>query len=224
MSAATKRAGAPVTSAEVPTGPGRPSTWCSAGALGNLTIGLLIMSMVPLMYGLVDPASVIATLPWQLPAFPVILIVVILQFREGEIVGATANGVLGGVLMGQNVVRGLQTLGSVYTGHQVPDSVVAGGHVIDGFVYLVGGIILLAVAWLTFFGLSAVGGVGISAGALGFLCVSAASFGMGQVFGLVGSVGLTLIAVWLLYSGLAMLLSGATGRPSLPLGRPLGRP
>jgi hypothetical protein len=47
---------------------------------------------------------------------------------------------------------------------------------------------------------------------------------MGPIFGLVGSIGLTVIALWLLYSGLAMLLSGATGQPSLPLGRPLGRP
>ena len=76
-------------------------------SLGNLTIGLLIMALVPLMFGLVDPSTVILTLPWTIPAFPVLLIVVILQFREGDVVGATANGVLGAVLMGQNFVRGL---------------------------------------------------------------------------------------------------------------------
>ena len=205
-----------------PTEPSR-GTWCSPGALGNLTIGLLIMALVPLMFGLVDPSTVILTLPWTIPAFPVLLIVVILQFREGDVVGGTANGVLGAVLMGQNFVRGLLALGGVLTGHELPGVALAGGLKVDGFVYLVGGIILLTIGWLAAHGVSLLAGVSVAIGGVGFLCVSAASFGLGAAFGKVGSTGLTLIAVWLLYSGLAMLISGATGRPSLPLGRPLGK-
>lgn len=200
-----------------------PHTWCSPGALGNLTIGLLIMAMVPLMFGTVDPSTIIMTLPWTIPAYPVILLVVVLQFREGDLVGATANGVLGAVLMGQNFVRGLLALGVVLTGHPLPDAAAAGGAKVNGFAYLVGGLILLVVAWLATVGVSAVGGLGVACGALGFLSVSAAEFGLGSTFGKVGSVGLTIIAVWLLYSGLAMLISGVTRRPSLPLGRPLGK-
>lgn len=200
-----------------------PRTWCSPGALGNLTIGLLIMTLVPLMFRLVDPSTVIMTLPWTIPAFPVLLIVVILQFREGDLVGGTANGVLGAVLMGQNFVRGVLALGVVFTGHALPDAALAGGAKVDGFAYLVGGVILLAIGWLAAFGASLPAGISVSIGGIGFLCVSAASFGLGDTFGKVGSIGLTVIAVWLLYSGLAMLIGGATGRPVLPLGRPLSK-
>lgn len=203
--------------------PSPHGTWCSPGALGNLTIGLLIMSLVPTMFGLVDPSTVIMTLPWTVPAFPVLLLVVVLQFREGDVVGATANGVLGAVLMGQNFVRGLLALGVVLTGHELPEAAVAGGHMVDGFVYLVGGIVLLTIGWLAAHAATLPGGIAVSLGGIGFLCVSAASFGLGSLLGLVGSIGLTVIAVWLLYSGLAMLISGATGRPSLPLGRPVGQ-
>ena len=198
-------------------------TWCSPGALGNLTIGLLILALVPGMFDLVDPSTVIMTLPWTIPAFPVLLIVVVLQFREGDVVGATANGVLGAVLMGQNIVRGLLALGVVLTGHELPGAAVTGGLKVDGFVYLVGGIVLLTIGWLAAHAVSLPGGVAVSLGGAGFLCVSAASFGLGSAIGRTGSVGLTVIAVWLLYSGLAMLISSATGRPSLPIGRPLGK-
>ena len=107
--------------------------------------------------------------------------------------------------------------------YELPGVALAGGLKVDGFVYLVGGIILLTIGWLAAHGVSLLAGVSVAIGGVGFLCVSAASFGLGAAFGKVGSTGLTLIAVWLLYSGLAMLISGATGRPSLPLGRPLGK-
>jgi hypothetical protein len=59
--------------------------------------------------------------------------------------------------------------------------------------------------------------IGILAGGIGFLALAATYAGLGSAFGLVGATGLVILACYLLYSGLAMMLNTAMQKTVLPL-------
>ena len=83
-------------------------------------------------------------------------------------------------------------------------------------MYLAGGIILLFAGWLAHFN-SKMAATGVWAGAIGFLALAAMNAGFGQLFGLIGSIGLVILGAYLLYSGLALLLNTAMQKEVLPL-------
>lgn len=190
--------------------------WASSIPLCNMTLGLLILAQAPIMYGIAGPTAIIQIVPWILTAYPVLIIAIIIQFKNGDFVEASANGILSGVLMGQNFVKGIIVLLFVSSGKEIPMEMTIAGAQIDAVAFLVGGIILLFLGWLSHFQ-SKMGAIGIFAGAIGFLSISIMNFGMGVIFGLIGGICLTILAVYLLYSGLALLLNGATKKTVLPL-------
>ena len=182
----------------------------------NMVIALLIFAQIPIMFGKADPNAIIYALPWLLAAFPVILICIVLMFKNGEFVDATLNSLLSGVLMGQNFVRGIIALSMFNAGTAVTPELLMSSYAIDKWVYLVGGIILVFAGWLAHFG-SKMAATGVWSGAIGFLALSAMYAGVGQVFGLVGGLGLVILGVYLLYSGIALLLNTAMQKTILPL-------
>ena len=96
-----------------------------------------------------------------------------------------------------------------------PD-VLAASAAIDAWVYLAAGIILLVGGWLAHF-MSKLAATGIWAAAIGFLSLAAMYAGFGQIFGLIGAIGLVTLGVYLLYSGLAILVNTAMQKQLLPL-------
>ena len=180
----------------------------------NMIIALLIFAQIPIMFGKADPNAIIYALPWLLAAFPVILLCIIFMFINGDFVDATLNAILSGVLMGQNFVRGLIALSMFNAGTAVSPELMMSSFAIDKWVYLAGGIILLFAGWLAHFN-SKMAATGVWAGAIGFL--AAMNAGFGQLFGLIGSIGLVILGVYLLYSGLALLLNTAMQKEVLPL-------
>jgi hypothetical protein len=182
----------------------------------NLIIALLIFAQIPMMFGQADSNAIIYVLPWTLSAFPLILICVILMYVNGEFVDATMNALLSGVLMGQNFVRGVISLTMYNAGTAPTAEMLASSYKIDFWVYLVSGIILVTAGWLAHFN-SKMAAAGIWAGGLGFLCLAATYAGLGSVFGLLGAVGLVILAIYLLYSGLALMLNTAMQKEVLPI-------
>lgn len=182
----------------------------------NMVIALLIFAQIPIMFGKADPNAIIYALPWLLAAFPIILICVVLMYKNGEFVDATMNAILSGVLMGQNFVRGIIALSMLNTGTLVTPELLMSSYAIDKWVYLVGGVILLFAGWLAHFQ-SKMAACGIWAGAIGFLALSAMYAGLGQFFGVIGAIGLVILGVYLLYSGLAFLLNTAMQKEVLPV-------
>jgi hypothetical protein len=197
--------------------------WADPGALGNLTIGLLIFAQAFLMFGVVDPLTRIALIPWVLTAFPVLLIVVVIQFRNGDFVMGTCNGLLGVVLMGQNFVKGIIDLCFVLADKTAPQGMIMGGFTVDAMSFTVGGLILLFVGFLAGFQ-SKWAALSVWAAGLGFIFIGLANFGLSQIFGLLGVIGLMIIALWLVYSGLAMLVNIAMQKEVLPMGKPMITP
>lgn len=182
----------------------------------NMVIALLIFAQIPIMFGKADPNAIIYALPWLLAAFPIILICVVLMYKNGEFVDATMNAILSGVLMGQNFVRGIIALSMLNAGTLVTPELLLSSYAIDKWVYLVGGVILLFAGWLAHFQ-SKMAACGIWAGAVGFLALSAMYAGFGQFFGVIGAIGLLILGVYLLYSGLAFLLNTAIQEEVLPV-------
>ncbi len=182
----------------------------------GMIIAILIFAQIPIMFGKADPNAIIYALPWLLSAFPVLLLCIVFMFKNGEFVDATINAVLSGVLMGQNFVRGIIALAMYSNGVEVTPELMMSSYAIDKWVYLAGGIILLFACWLAHFG-SKMAALGILAGAVGFLALSAMYAGFGSAFGTVGAIGLVVLGIYLLYSGIAGLLNTALGKKVLPI-------
>ena len=182
----------------------------------GMIIAILIFAQIPIMFGKADPNAIIYALPWLLSAFPVLLLCIVFMFKNGEFVDATINAVLSGVLMGQNFVRGIIALAMYSNGVEVTPELMMSSYSIDKWVYLAGGIILLFACWLAHFG-SKMAALGILAGAVGFLALSAMYAGFGSAFVTVGAIGLVVLGIYLLYSGIAGLLNTALGKKVLPI-------
>ena len=181
----------------------------------NMIIALLIFAQIPIMFGLAPANAIIYAMPWILSAFPVLLICIVIMFKNGDFVDATINAVLSGVLMGQNFVRGIIALTMLNAGTQPAPDVLAASAAMDTWVYLAAGIILLVGGWLAHFK-SKLTATGVWASAIGFLSLSAMYAGFGQFFGLIAGIGLVTLGVYLLYSGLAILVNTAMQKKVFP--------
>ena len=137
--------------------------------------------------------------------YPAIIIAVIFMILDGQLLNATVNGVLSIVLMGQNFVKGIVHLAFAAQGALIDPELVAAMALIDGAAYLVGGIILVAVGALNF-SQSKLAGICIWCAAAGFICLFGASYLGVAVFGLVGGIGLLILAIFLVYAGISELI------------------
>lgn len=187
----------------------------SAAEACNLLLGLLIVAQFPIMFGIVSENATIQIIPWVLTAYPMIIITVVLMYKSGDIVGATCNAVLSVVLMGQNYVKGIITLVYFVTDKEVPMEFTRDAALIDGCAYLVGAIMLAFIGWLAFMGCK-IAGICIWAAAVGFLGLTMAYFNILTTGGLVAGVGLNILAVWLMYSGIGGVVNKATGKQIFP--------
>lgn len=190
--------------------------WASSIPACNMVIALLIFAQIPIMFGQADSNAIIYALPWLLAAYPVILICVVIMYKNGDFVDATMNTILSGILMGQNFVRGIIALTFLASGKEASMELILSSYAIDKWVYLTSGIILLFAGWLAHFQ-SKMTAIGVWCGAIGFLSLAAMYAGIGDIFGLIGGIGLVVLGIYLLYSGLAMLLNMAMQKEVLPL-------
>ena len=169
-----------------------------------MTLGLLIVTQIPIMFGMIAGEQTIWLLPWVLCAYPVIIMCVIKMFRDGEMIDATVNGVLSAVLMGQNAVSSAIYLAYSSHGVAVPPEVLGGMALIYGMAFLAGACILLPVAFLAFHA-SKLAGVSIACAGIGFLSLFPTYWGIANL-GLVAGIGLTVLAVFLLLPNGVFLL------------------
>lgn len=185
--------------------------WATSVPTCNLLIAILIFAQIPMMFGQAGADAVIYTLPWVLAAYPVILICIIIMYKNGDFVDATMNAILSGVIMGQNFVRGIMALTLLAAGQEIAPELTASGFAIDAWVYLLTGIILMVAGWLAHFG-SMLAGIGVWSGSVGFFALSAMYAGFGEICGFVSGIGLTILAVYFLYAGLVGLVNIAVGK------------
>lgn len=187
----------------------------SAAEACNLLLGLLIVAQFPIMFGMASGNAVIQIIPWVFTAYPMILITVVLMYKNGDIVGATCNAVLSVVLMGQNFVKGIMSLIYFVADKEIPVEFARDAAWIDGCAYLVGAVMLVFIGWLAFMGCK-IAGVSIWAAAIGFLGLTLMYFGILPIGGLIAGIGLNILAVWLIYSGIGGVVNKATRKQIFP--------
>lgn len=168
------------------------------------------------MFGLASSNAVIQVVPWVLTAYPMIIITVVMIYKSGDIVGATCNAVLRVVLMGQNFVKGIMNLIYYISGKEVPVEFARDAALIDGCAYLVGVVMLLFIGWLAFCGCK-IAGICVWASAVGFLGLSMMYLGGIQAGGLIGGIGLSILGIWLVYTGVGGVVNKAVGKQIFPL-------
>lgn len=187
--------------------------FATTGPLCNLLLGLLIIVQAPIMLGVVSGNAVVAVMPWVMAAYPAIVVAVVFMILNGQLLDATVNGVLSLVLMGQNFVKGVVYLPFATQGALPDANLLASMGMVDGLGFLTGGIVLLFVAWLHFRS-SKLAGICIFCCAAGFVCLFLLYYtGLGA-FGIVGAVGLLVLAAFLVYAGISELVARVRAMPS----------
>lgn len=169
--------------------------------LCNMTVAMLILAQIPVMFGIVSGPGTIGLIPWIACAYPVIIVCVIMMLKNGDFMDATTNGILSAVLMGQNAIAAMIQLAYSAAGQEVPADVTAGMGMISGIAFLVGGIILLC-ACIVIIRVNKIACICIGVAGVGFISLFAMYYGAGHVFGMVGGICLTILAIFLLTTGI----------------------
>lgn len=117
--------------------------------LGNITTGLVLFTLWPVLFGLADTTAMAAVLPWALAAAPLILLTSVQAFCAGNVLGAVANSVLSGVALVQNGLWGAVVVAYTSAGRDVPEAIASVKGLVDGPAFLAAAFMLLCIS-LTF--------------------------------------------------------------------------
>ena len=183
--------------------------------LGNITTGIVLLTLWPVLFGISDTTAMIAILPWSAMAFPLILLTSVVAFRNGHVLGAVANGVLSGLTLCQNAVWAIVLITYQSGGTTVPESVLAVKGAVDGAAYL-GAAFMLFWIGIVFYKLkNMLMSVSMFVVFAGFCCMGVSDLGIVQLR-TPAALCITCFALWMLYSGCAMLVHNALGKKLLP--------
>jgi Predicted membrane protein len=194
--------------------------WANVAPLTNITIGLMILTQWSMLTGKTGDYTSIALLPWLLPALILVFVLVILEFRQGLLIDATMNGLLGIVLMGQGVIKGLLMLNGINHGVTLPADYMIASAAVGAVGFLIPVFLLFIAGFLAFMGFSRTMGFCVWLCALGFLGVAITNFTGNVIFAGFGGFGLIVMGIWLTYLGLAQILNEGAGKTILPIGKP----
>jgi succinate-acetate transporter protein len=149
-----------------------------------------------------------------------VFVLVILEFKQGLFVDATMNGLLGIVLMGQGVIKGILMLNGINNGITLPADYTVASAAVSFVGFLIPVFMLLIAGFLAFMGFSRMMGFCVWCCALGFFGVALTNFTGNVMYAGLGGFGLIIMGIWLTYMGLAQMLNEGVGKTILPIGKP----
>ena len=183
--------------------------------LGNITTGIVLLTLWPILFGIADTEAMIAVLPWSAMAFPLVLLTSVIAFRHGHVLGAVANGVMSGLTLCQNAVWAIVLIAYQCFGKNVPVAVMAVKGYVDGAAYLGAAFMLLCIAIIFYKLKNKTMALSMFIIFLGFCCMGVSDLGLLQLR-LPAALCITCFALWMIYSGCAMLAHDTLGRKILP--------
>ena len=183
--------------------------------LGNITTGIVLLTLWPILFGIADTEAMIAVLPWSAMAFPLVLLTSVIAFRHGHVLGAVANGVMSGLTLCQNAVWAIVLIAYQCFGKNVPVAVMAVKGYVDGAAYLGAAFMLLCIAIIFCNLKNKTMALSMFIIFLGFCCMGVSDLGLLQLR-LPAALCITSFALWMIYSGCAMLAHDTLGRKILP--------
>lgn len=169
-----------------------------------------------MMLGIADSTAIIASLPWLMPAFPILLIAIVFMFKNGDSIGAAANGVLTGMTMCQNMIKGSIILLYMTLVGEVPAELLKSFDLLSGGAFITSSVFLMSLVYINFKAGKKISALFVCFPAIGFFLLGLSCFGINPILGLAGSIFLVSYAFWLLYSGIAMTLECAFNKKILP--------
>lgn len=183
--------------------------------LGNITTGIVLLTLWPILFGLADTSAMVAVLPWALAAAPMIVLTSAAALRAGNVLGAVANGVLSGVTLCQNAVWGGVVLFYTACGRAVPEGIAAAKGLVDGAAFLSTAFMLfcLVLIFLRIHNRPMAFFMGVIC--TGFCCMCLSDLGVANLR-LPAGVCIVCFASWMIYSGCAMLMHAVLGKKLLP--------
>lgn len=195
--------------------------WSNPEPLGFLALGIGIFSATPYLTGWVHPMAAIATIPWGITALIVYIIVTIILFRNRDLFGGTAFGVLGIILSGAIGLKAVQGLMMLLNGVTAPPPLAAGGLIVEGMVWVAIAIVLVPIGYLAGYRTRCFAGA-VWLADVGVGMLAAVNFGMiSPAVAIVAGYFIFLLGIWFLYFGIAGLVNGTLGRDVIPIGKPL---
>ena len=146
--------------------------------LGNITTGIVLLTLWPILFGLSDTTAMIAVLPWSAMALPLVILTSVVAFRHGHVLGAVANGVMSGLTLCQNAVWAMVLIAYQAGSRELPASVLAAKGLVDGAAYL-GAAFMLACIGLIFHRLKNISmALSMAVICLGFCCMGTSDLGL----------------------------------------------
>ena len=186
--------------------------WADPNGLANVVTSFCIFAMSPMLMG--KTGATIGLIPWMLLALPIMLICIVGLFKNKDIVGAMANALLTCMALFNNFMHGVVELYCMGNGIELTEEMRTGMAYMDGGAYLAAAIFLIAVVFLAF-QQNRAQAVGVALPMVAFFMLTAQNWG-GFSFGLVPGCLFILFGCWQLYSGCAIMIHEAAGRPVLP--------
>ena len=183
--------------------------------LGNITTGIVLLTLWPILFGVADTTAMIAVLPWSAMAFPLVLLTSVIAYRHGHVLGAVANGVMSELTLCQNAVWAIVLIAYQCSGKDVPVAVMAVKGYVDGAAYLGAAFMLLCIAIIFCNLKNKTMALSMFIIFLGFCCMGVSDLGLLQLR-LPAALCITSFALWMIYSGCAMLAHDTLGRKILP--------
>ncbi|MDC7249577.1 MAG: hypothetical protein PQJ49_06660 [Sphaerochaetaceae bacterium] len=171
--------------------------------LSNITTGLCIFSMTPILFGL-EGASIIGCIPWMIAALPIFIISIIWLFKSGDLVSGFATSILSGITLVGNAYSAMLELYIEGNNIALSNQTISSISISSGAVMLAAAFILLSLTLITlkenvlqafFLFCACIGFLGISLNSLHILNL-----------GILPGVLLFVFALWQMYSGVGILI------------------
>lgn len=184
--------------------------WADPNALANVATGIGIYSLIPFFFGLVD--NNVGCIPWMFGGLICMIIAIVGLFKNGDIVGATANAILTVICLFGNFYHAVITL----IGRSgIPENFQASLVMGDGMANLASAVFCGSVAILAW-GANKCQSIAVAFPTVGFFLLFLMQMGITGPLGFAPQICFTVFGTWLVYSGIAIMYHQATGKQVLP--------
>lgn len=184
--------------------------WADPTVLANVATALGIYSLIPFFFGLVD--NNVGCIPWMFGGLICMIIAIIGLFKNGDLIGATANSILTVVCLFGNLYQAFIT---IIGRSGIPDNFRAALVMGDGMANLAAAIFCGSVAWIAW-GANKCQSIAVAVPTVGFFLLFLTQMGIAGPFGFAPQICFTIFGTWLLYSGIAIMFHNVTGKQILP--------
>lgn len=184
--------------------------WADTNALANVATGLGIYSLIPYFFGLVD--NNVGCIPWMFGGLICMIIAIVGCFKNGDVVGGTANAILTVVCLFGNFYHAFI---DIIARGAVPDNMMASLVMGDGMANLASAVFCGSVAFIAW-KVNKLQSIAVMFPTVAFFLLFLMQMGISGNLTPAPQICFTIFGTWLLYSGIAIMFHQATGEQILP--------